>query len=782
METNTTPSPPKFSAAPGPAEKDRLGLQAKLGLLLIALLGIAATVFAAQTFARQTDDQRTEALQDAYELISVEASERLANAFNAGQRTSLVPVAMWPTPDQFTQSINELSPALPEQSSAIVILQVPEERLSSFVASEQSINADFEIVGQSAAPPASGHLIVMRTVGSELPIGTDLTSSARLGEELRSLPLSGVHTLHGTTFSGTLSGNMQIIVHSRSQGPDLERYESFSIVSIDLAVLLEDVHQAAGPGFGASVASAEVAELALGPERTLESQLFSGSILAGPDEFELEVWSDGSGSDTSTSAVVLIVGLLATAALTLLSYLFIALARNRRRSRLDSLEARSDHLTGVPNRRWLAEYLTGFEGQDVAVLFCDLDRFKVVNDSAGHGAGDQILLDVVSRLRAVLPEDCALARFGGDEFVIVVCCDADVLGRAQMVAGEVNRVMADPFKIGGSEFSTTMSIGIASSTQTTPVSGEELIRAADVALGRGKQQGRNCIVVYDDSLREAELDRLELERELRAALDDGDLIMFYQPIVDSERRIVSYEALVRWERQGGLVPPFRFLPVVDEIGRMVDLGHIVLRKSIAEFVAGIDPTSSTTLHVNVDAQLLASASFPTFVSDLLAEFELDPGRLILELTEGEWVDSIDGIEPSLEALGQLGIGFAIDDFGAGYSNIGRALSVQGLKEIKLDRSLVRKVYDNRNAAFLAGFSETMLSLGVVLIAEGIETEQDYLATCNVDIQGFQGYLFARPAPASEVDFAATHIEVEATDQRPTRSATTDTTQKHRSST
>jgi|GEM_PF-661194 len=736
-----------------PPGRDELSRGAKTFVLLVFALALVVAVLGAwEIDARRTDQRRGE-LQDSAQAVAGEAADRLGAAVTAVQRISLVTVASWPSPAEFEAAFAEHSAALPEEAAASVVIGVSAEQLDTFVQAERRINPQFRVSSGNRVDIRGDHLLVMRSLDETL-IGTDLTEEPEAARFTR-LPAVGMHVFGIEGGTADDADAVQFIVRSKAEGPDDTRHDSWTVVSFDLDALFGQVHEAGATDLGIRLAIGSVGEAGpYGVDRSNAGGAVIERIPVGPVDLDVEVWSDASSARTLTMLMYLAAA-IAAGAVALVAYLALALSANRRRASVQSEQARRDHLTGIPNRRWAVEYLSDLEGESVAVLFCDLDRFKVVNDSAGHSAGDGMLLQVVDRLQSVLDETCSVARFGGDEFLVVCTGPEDIIGHASHIAERINKAMSDPFAFGSSEFTTTMSIGIAAADRLSSVPAAELIRAADVALGLCKQRGRNGVVVYDDRLREAELDRLELERDLRTSLDRGEMVIHYQPIVAVDGSVVSFEALVRWQRNGELVSPVVFLPVVEEIDRMRDLGEIVLRQSVRQFARGIDPAGALTLHVNVHPHQLTDPAFTALVKQVLTTEGLPAGRLILELTEGEWAESIERVTPVLDELAEFGVRFAIDDFGAGYSNIGRALAVTGVAEIKLDRSLVRDMFQARNHAFVTGFTETMTRIGVAVIAEGIETVEDFACVKRSGVTRFQGYLFARPGPAGETDFRAT---------------------------
>jgi len=734
----------------------RIGSASRFMLLAIFLLGVLGSGIVAQVVdgrAATDADARLVAEADA---LGDRAQTELGEAIAASQRMSLLTVVDWLSADDYEAAWRSRTSNLPGNCGAVLVLGIPAENVATFVQSEQAIDPAFD-VSVSSDPPAGDHLIVLRSTAEEIPVGLNLDARSELSRQLVDLPMAGIHVF-GQDIRGPLSEGeqLQLVFRSKSAGPDGARYDAWTIVQLDLTAIFADVDDVMDPLFGGSLSiQAAGTEVTIGEPRPPEADAIEDRNPVGPLELDVAVWSLGTSNGLSPATIAGLVGIVFAALITFVAWLVLTALSSRRKALLSGIEARQDHLTGIPNRRWVVEYLAqACEAGPVALMFCDLDRFKVVNDAAGHGAGDRILTQVVDRLQSVLDEHCRIARFGGDEFVIVCTYPRDVEARAKRVAAAIIDVMREPLVLDASEFSTTMSIGVAISDGSVATTGEELVRAADVALGRCKQQGRNGTVFYDDRLRAAELDRLALERDLRASLDREEFVIHYQPIVDAQERIVSYEALVRWKRNGELVMPNQFLPVVAEIGRTADLGRVVLRTAVSEFVARVASQGRTTLHVNVDAAQLTDSDFADFVDGVLIDAGLAHSRLILELTEGEWSDAIDSIFPTLEALSSLGVRLAIDDFGAGHSNIGRALAVTGLSEVKLDRALVEALDLDRNHAFFCGFTDTLLQLGVVVVAEGVETLEGFDVARRAGVSLFQGFYFARPAPPDAIDFAA----------------------------
>ncbi len=727
----------------------------RVALAALGIIGVLATIVAVGRFDDDAVRRREAARNEGAAFIGAQVVAEIQESITAAQRFGLVTIAEWPETAEYEEIWASFAPSLPGDSTAAVVFEIATEDVAAFEQAERAITPGFTVERFDSADPGYA-LVVARSASPEMAIGSDLAGQPGLSERLMMVPATALRVFESDfRTEGTSQNQLQLVRRLVSDGPDGLRRDAWSIVQIDLTPAFTNALESAGPGFGARFAIEGFEnDASVGLEEALGDGVVRRDEVVGPVELTIDVWSDDRNVQTVSRVGVVAAGLTITLVVMLLASLASSMLANRRRARVDARDARHDHLTGLPNRRWVNEHLRELNGQPVAVLFCDLDRFKVVNDSAGHAAGDEILVEVSKRMCAALDDHTKIARFGGDEFLLVCSGVDDVESHAKKVAAEIREVVAAPFAIDTSEFRTSLSVGIASTQHMVASDGNELVRAADVALGLCKQRGRNGVVTYDDRLRAAELDRLELERDLQQALDDGDMVVYYQPLVGLDREIVSYEALVRWFRNGDVVSPADFLPVVEEIGRMCDLGEVVLRQAVAQFAAGVAPGSAVTLHVNVDAAQLVVPAFPGMVESVLQEHGLQPERLILELTEGEWGESIEEILPVLDELATLGVRFAIDDFGTGNSGMGRTLAVNGLAEIKLDRSMVNQLFDHRNRTFFSGFTSTVRELGIEVIAEGIETEEDMRCAAATGIDRFQGYLFARPAPASDIDFAA----------------------------
>ena len=414
--------------------------------------------------------------------------------------------------------------------------------------------------------------------------------------------------------------------------------------------------------------------------------------------------------------------------------------------------ATHDDLTELPNRAALVErldeLLVGAAPGQVSVLFIDLDDFMVVNDSLGHGVGDQLLREVARRLRHVMRDEDCLARFGGDEFVVFVNGDVD----ATAVAERLRRAVQRSVFVDGHELVTTASIGIAVNSSGA-LSADELLRDADAAMYRAKASGRDRVEAFTEATRRASVEALQTSTELRRGLERGEVVPYFQPIVDLDGgQVVGFEVLARWlHPDRGLLVPSQFLPVAEEAGLMTELGSRILRDSLAQ-VAHWRATglrfADCSLSINVATQQLIDASFLDLVHDALGETGIDADSLWLEITETALMADTRAAGNALRDLRGLGLHLSVDDFGTGYSSL-TYLKRFPVEAIKIDRSFVVGLgLEADDTSIVEAVVNLGHSLGLTVVAEGVETPLQLNRLRELGCDRGQGYLFGRPRPAN----------------------------------
>jgi diguanylate cyclase (GGDEF)-like protein/PAS domain S-box-containing protein len=417
--------------------------------------------------------------------------------------------------------------------------------------------------------------------------------------------------------------------------------------------------------------------------------------------------------------------------------------------------AHHDTLTALPNRLNLQVRLDQIlasarrEKQQVAVMFIDLDHFKKINDSLGHKIGDALLIDVARRLRASGRDCDVVARLGGDEFVVVLT-DIDATTVVSVV-DKIMTVLNEVYEIDGHNLHTSPSIGISLFPEDGEAA-EVLMKNADTAMYQAKAVGRNGYRFFTAAMNAAAMERLALENELRNALECRQFSLHFQPQIDvGSGRVIGVEALARWQHPDrGMIPPDKFIPVAEETGLIVPLGNWVLDAALRQLAAfEQDGLTDLRMAVNLSAYQLRDKNLLPNIADALVRHAVPPSRLELEITESVAMENPERTATFLAKLREDGIGLAIDDFGTGYSSLAY-LKQLPLNRLKIDRSFVKDIeHDSNDAAICAATISLAHSLGLEVVAEGVETraQRDFLSELNCDL--LQGYYFARPLPADE---------------------------------
>ncbi len=422
----------------------------------------------------------------------------------------------------------------------------------------------------------------------------------------------------------------------------------------------------------------------------------------------------------------------------------------RREEELSFL-ATHDPLTGLPNRTLILDRVEQMLVRSrrtqtpTAALFVDLDNFKSINDTLGHGFGDELLQAVAARLDGVIRGSDTLGRLGGDEFV-VISEDLSLEAGPELIAERLLDSLKHPFKLGENgenRITVTASIGIAVGDR---VSADELLRDADIAMYRAKWDGKNRFVVFETGMQDTVQDRMELEMDLREALANGEFFLVYQPTLDlSDMTPNGVEALIRWKHPvRGIVQPNDFVPMLEETGLIVDVGRWVLEEACRQGAAWRTAGYPISMAVNVSGRQLDTDQLVGEIEDALTESGMDPGALTIEITETTLMRNIDETARRLTEIKRLGVRIAIDDFGTGYSSLAH-LQRFPVDALKIDRSFISGLKHNKEGETLI---HTLVQLGKALsietFAEGIEQQQELSLLRGEDCDSGQGFLFARP--------------------------------------
>ena len=419
-------------------------------------------------------------------------------------------------------------------------------------------------------------------------------------------------------------------------------------------------------------------------------------------------------------------------------------------------EAKHDALTGLANRtevyRSLEESIEQVRADNTVfgVLFLDLDRFKVINDSMGHDAGDELLKIVADRLRAATRSSDVVARLGGDEFV-VICRGLMNEESVEAVARQMLKRLSEPVSLNGRRQMISASIGIAVSDANEVRDADGLIRDADAAMYKAKRD-RSGYAVFDDAQRSLLVARLDIERDLSRALDEKQLQVYYQPIVFAEtRQLYGFEALVRWNHpERGYISPAEFIPIAEDARLMAKIGELVLREACAQAAVWNHQNPQARnlrMTVNLAEQQLTSSDLPTAVAGILDWAGLAPEQLVLEITEDVMVEHLDGLTV-LRELRNLGVHLAIDDFGTGQSSLSYIKQFDMVSTLKIDQSFVKDMHASAaNQAIIEAIVAMASALDLSIVAEGVEEQSQVHALRALSVPLMQGYLFSRPVTA-----------------------------------
>ena len=430
--------------------------------------------------------------------------------------------------------------------------------------------------------------------------------------------------------------------------------------------------------------------------------------------------------------------------------------------------AQTDPLTGLPNRTAMID-LVAAAMQDAwgtprqpTVLFIDVDRFKNINDSMGHSAGDDVLLEVARRLVASAPAHASVGRISGDEFV-VLDPTTESATQAAVLAEKMLDSLRAPLSLRQGDMFVSASIGVAMAVRNLSLSADEVLRHADTAMYRAKAAGRNCIAMFDDSMVEKVTQRLDIETALYRALEKNELRLVHQPIIDTSlNMVVGFESLMRWDRgSAGTVSPAEFIPIAEETGTIVPLGTWALLDALSQLRTWIDSgacSAETTVSVNVSARQLHDPTFVSVVTEALSRSGVPAARLWLEVTESVMISEPTQALAALRRLNTLGVRIAIDDFGTGYSSLS-LLQRFPIQRVKIDRAFVHALgRDTESQTLVRTIIAMAAALGADVVAEGVETADQLSILSALSCHKAQGYLISHPVAAGEVPSVVAGLE------------------------
>ena len=419
--------------------------------------------------------------------------------------------------------------------------------------------------------------------------------------------------------------------------------------------------------------------------------------------------------------------------------------------------ARYDHLTNVPNRLMLKEvfpYISKkikINDHYGALLFIDLDNFKIINDIKGHTIGDMFLIEAAKRLKNILNESDFLARLGGDEFLILIDTKLnnknDAIKYINKISNKILCEIKKPYLLLEHELSLTASIGISLFKDKSNL--EELMKYADTAMYRSKEKGRNKYTYFDPKLQHIIEEKAYMIEKLSKAIEKNELVLYYQKQVKTKNNIstvTGVEALIRWDSQKGLVPPGSFISVLEESGLIISIGKWILEEAIKQIKKWQNDIEKKdwTVSVNISPKQFEKDNFVKIVNAFIIKYNINPNKLRLELTENLLIENIDEALKKMNDLFYLGITLSIDDFGTGYSSLAY-LKKLPIHELKIDQTFIKDILTDNNDISIV---ETILTIGskfnLEIIAEGVETKEQHEILLSIGCSNFQGYLFAKP--------------------------------------
>lgn len=422
-----------------------------------------------------------------------------------------------------------------------------------------------------------------------------------------------------------------------------------------------------------------------------------------------------------------------------------------------------DSLTRLPNRRYLLDQLrhalatSKRNGQSGALLFLDLDHFKTLNDTLGHEAGDLLLKQVSERLILCVRENDTVARLGGDEFVLLLegLKEAELAAQVEAIGFKILMALSQPYELDGRNYFSSSSIGVTLfGSQQSDANVESLLRQADIAMYQAKASGRNTLRFFDPQMQDVISARAAMEIELRTAVQEKQFRLYYQIQVGSAGKVLGVEALIRWQHPDkGIVSPIQFIPLAEDTGLIIPIGQWVLETACAQLVSWQKDklTQHLSISLNVSAKQFHQPDFVSQIKEVIARYAVNPSLLKLELTESLLLADVDSTIAIMNELKEVGLRFELDDFGTGYSSL-QYLKRLPLSQLKIDQSFVRDIAtDSSDRAIVLTIITMAHTLGLEVIAEGVETEEQRQYLFENGCMNFQGYLFSQPLPIEQLE-------------------------------
>ncbi len=428
----------------------------------------------------------------------------------------------------------------------------------------------------------------------------------------------------------------------------------------------------------------------------------------------------------------------------------------RSREKIKKL-AYTDYLTELPNRLALTEMLdnvmlTRRSEEVIAVMDIDIDNFKIINDTLGHSYGDELLIDVTHRLKQATDENDYLARIGGDEFCIISQNIEDI-GDYEAKIKKIQKVFDYPFVLSMKEYFVTVSIGITMAPKdgkTTPA----LVKNADSAMYAAKENGKNTYHYFDESINEKLMEKIQIQSELRKAIENQEFVLFYQPQIDLKSdRIVGFEALIRWNHPTkGVVMPAEFIRLAEDTGLIVPIGNWVLKEACSQLKEWEERGfHELVIAVNISVRQFKDKEFVNMVKDIIKETGINPWQIELEITESIALDDIEYTVETIKKLKELGVAFSLDDFGTGYCSM-NYLKRLPVNNLKIDKSFLDTVLDNKDEQCIVETIITLAqTLNLIVIAEGVEKNEQQIYLKGINCDKAQGYYYSKPLPKDKAE-------------------------------